>query len=322
MKKILSVILSILIVLSVGAAAFADGTEVRIGALKGPTSMGLVKLLDDAENGLSANEYEFTMAGSADEITPKFLKGELDIIAAPANLGAVLNSKSGGAVRMAAINTLGVVYIVEKGGSGITDVASLKGRTIYATGKGSAPEYALSYILSGNGLDISKDVTVEWKSEPTEVVALMATEDHSVAMLPQPYVTVASAQLEGLRIALDLTAEWDALGTDSRLITAGIFVRRDFAENNPAAVKAFLDEYAASASYVNENVKEASVLIEKYGIVKAAIAEKAVPFCNIVSITGNDMVAAADGYFRVLYDFNPASVGEKLPENDFYLIYE
>lgn len=323
MKKILAVMTVLALVL--GMICFANAEEkaaIRLGGLKGPTSMGMVKLLDDAENGLTKNSYEFTMAGSADELTPKILKGELDILAVPANLGAILSKNSGGAVQMLAVNTLGVIYIVEKGGETVQTIEDLRGKTVYATGKGSTPEYALTYLLSQHGLDVSTDVTVEWKSEPTEVVAQMATEEASVAMLPQPFVTVAAGQLENLKIALDLTKEWEALDNGSQFVTAGLIIRKEFAEANPDAVKTFLEEYAASTTYANEAPAEAAQLIEKYGIVKAAVAEKAIPYCNIVCIAGEDMKQMVSGYFEVLFAQNPKAVGGELPGDDFYLIYE
>ena len=186
-------------------------------------------------------------------------------------------------------------------------------KTVYATGKGSTPEYNLTYLLKSAGLDIEKDLTVEWKSEPTEVVALMKAQDQAVAMLPQPYVTVASTQVEGLRVALDLTAEWDKLDNGSRLVTAGIVVRREFAQQHPEA---------ASAQYVNEHVDEAAQLIEKYNIVKAAVAKKALPQCNIVCLTGEEMHSAVAGYLQVLSDLNPKAVGGQLPGEDFYYLNE
>ena len=323
MKKILAVMTVLALVL--GMICFANAEEkaaIRLGGLKGPTSMGMVKLLDDAENGLTKNSYEFTMAGSADELTPKILKGELDILAVPANLGAILSKNSGGAVQMLAVNTLGVIYIVEKGGETVQTIEDLRGKTVHATGKGSTPEYALTYLLSQHGLDVSTDVTVEWKSEPTEVVDQMATEEASVAMLPQPFVTVAAGQLENLRIALDLTKEWEALDNGSQFVTAGLIIRKEFAEANPDAVKTFLEEYAASTAYANEVPAEAAQLIEKYGIVKAAVAEKAIPYCNIVCIAGEDMKQMVSGYFEVLFAQNPKAVGGELPGDDFYLIYE
>ena len=323
MKKILAVMTVLALVL--GMICFANAEEkaaIRLGGLKGPTSMGMVKLLDDAENGLTKNSYEFTMAGSADELTPKILKGELDILAVPANLGAILSKNSGGAVQMLAVNTLGVIYIVEKGGETVQTIEDLRGKTVYATGKGSTPEYALTYLLSQHGLDVSTDVTVEWKSEPTEVVDQMATEEASVAMLPQPFVTVAAGQLENLKIALDLTKEWEALDNGSQFVTAGLIIRKEFAEANPDAVKTFLEEYAASTAYANEVPAEAAQLIEKYGIVKAAVAEKAIPYCNIVCIAGEDMKQMVSGYFEVLFAQNPKAVGGELPGDDFYLIYE
>ena len=323
MKKLIAMMLALALVLGMACAVNAEEkAAIRLGGLKGPTSMGMVKLLDDAENGLTKNTYEFTMAGSADELTPKILKGELDILAVPANLGAILSKNSGGAVQLLAVNTLGVIYVVEKGGETVQTLEDLRGKTVYATGKGSTPEYALTYLLSQHGLDINADVTVEWKSEPTEVVAQMATEESSVAMLPQPFVTVAAGQLENLRVALDLTKEWEALDNGSQFVTAGLIIRREFAEANPDAVKTFLEEYAASTAYANEAPAEAAQLIEKYGIVKAAVAEKAIPYCNIVCIAGEDMKQMVSGYFEVLFAQNPKAVGGELHGDGFYLISE
>ena len=300
--------------------ALFEGMEIRLGGMKGPTTMGMVKLLEDAEAGATVNDYDFTIAAAADELTPLLIQGKMDIAAVPVNLASVLYNKTEGALQMLAVNTLGVLYVVEKGGETVNSVADLKGKTIFATGKGTTPEYSLTYLLAQHGLTIGEDVTVEWKSEATEVVATMATMDNAVAMLPQPFVTVAGTQLEGLRVALDLTAEWNALDNGSSLVTGCLVVRREFAEANPEAVAAFLTEYAASTEYANTNPAETSVMVEKYGIVKAPIAEKALPKCNIVCLTGADMTAAAEGYLQVLFDQNPQAVGGALPGSDFWYI--
>lgn len=297
-----------------------EGMNVRLGGMKGPTTMGMVKLLEDAEAGTTVNDYDFTIAGAADELTPLLIKGEMDIAAVPVNLASVLYNKTEGAVQMLAVNTLGVLYIVEKGGETVNSVADLAGKTIFATGKGTTPEYSLTYLLAQHGLTIGEDVTVEWKSEATEVVGAMSGMDNAVAMLPQPFVTVAASQVEGLRVALDMTAEWEALDNGSSLVTGCLVIRREFAEANPEAVAAFLQEYAASTEFANTNPAEAGVMVEKYGIVKAAIAEKALPKCNIVCLTGADMTAAAQGYLQVLFDQNPAAVGGALPGDDFWYI--
>lgn len=334
MKKFVSLVLALVLALSLAACGQTKTTDpdpveetptekvtIRLGGLKGPTSMGMVKLLADAESGLTANDYTFTMAASAPDLTPQFIKGELDILAVPVNLGATLYANTDGGVALLAASTLGVLYIVERGDT-IQSLGDLAGRTLYATGKGTTPEYALTYLLAQNGLTLGKDVQVEWKSEPTEVVALMKAQDQAVAMLPQPYVTVASTQVEGLRVALDLTAEWDKLDNGSRLVTAGIVVRREFAQQHPEAVEGFLKDYAASAQYVNEHVDEAAQLIEKYNIVKAAVAKKALPQCNIVCLTGEEMHSAIAGYLQVLSDLNPKAVGGQLPGEDFYYLNE
>ena len=321
LKKILSVVLAAVLLLA-SAAVSAEGTEkatVRLGGLKGPTSMGMVKLLEDNENGLTANHYEFSLAGSPNDLTPALLKGDLDVLAVPVNLGAILFGKSGGAVQLAAVNTLGVLYIVEKGGETVQSLEDLKGKTLYATGKGSTPEYALAYLLAQHGIDINADLTVEWMSEHTEVVAKMAAAENAVALLPQPFVTVAAGQVENMRVALDLTKEWDSLDNGSQLITGGLVVRKAFAEENPEALAAFLEEYAASTAYTNERPAEAAQLIEKFDIIKAAVAEKAIPFCNIVCVTGDEMKGIVTGYYQTLFDQNPEAVGGAMPGDEFYL---
>ena len=299
-----------------------EETPVRVMALKGPTAMGMVQLMDSSEAGaVSGNAYTFTIAASADEVTPKLVQGEADIAAVPANLASVLYNNTEGQVQVLAINTLGVLYIVENGES-IQSVSDLAGKTIYASGKGSTPEYALNYILSGNGIDPEADVTIEWKSEHSECVAALAADEDGIAMLPQPFVTTAQTQNENLRVALDLTEEWDALQADaespSALLTGVVVVRTAFAAEHPEAVNAFLDSYQESVEYVNANIPEAASLIEKYDIVPAAVAEKALPYCNIAFIEGSEMQEKLSGYLSVLFDQNPVSVGGALPAEDFY----
>ena len=301
----------------------------KIAALKGPTAMGLVELMsrsdaanETAEGGEDAastgNTYEFTLAGSADEVTPALIKGDLDMACVPANLAAVLYGKTDGAVEVLAVNTLGVLYIVENGDA-VQSMADLKGQTIVAAGKGSTPEYALRYLLSENGIDPDNDVTIDWKSEHSECVAALASGQATIALLPQPFVTVAQTKIEGLRMALDLTEEWNKLDNGSGLITGVIVARRDVVEANPGAVDSFLQDYAASVEWVNANNADAAQLIAEYGIIEAApVAEKALPYCNIVCITGSEMKDKLSGYLQVLADAEPSSVGGALPGDDFY----
>lgn len=295
----------------------AGSSAIRIAGLKGPTSMGLVKLMNDSEEGKSSNSYEFTMAAAADEITPKLIKGDLDMAAVPANLASVLYSKTQGKVVVLNVNTLGVTYIVENG-KAINSVADLKGKTIYGTGKGSIPEYALRFVLKKNGIDPDKDVKLEWKSEPTEVVALMKQQKDVVAMLPQPFVTVAAGQVDNYRVALSVTDEWAKQDKDSKFITGVMVARKDFVEQNKDKVAAFLKEYEASIKFANENVEEAAKLVEKYDIVKAAVAKNALPKCNITFIAGDEMKSALSGFYKALFDLAPESVGGALPNEDIY----
>lgn len=299
-----------------------EKTVVRIAGMKGPTSIGLVRIMEDDSNGLAANDYEFTLAGAADEITPKLIKGELDIAAVPANLASVLYNKTEGEIQLLAVNTLGVLYIVSKGEE-INSLEDLRGKTILATGKGTTPEYTLRHILDKNGIDPDTDVTIDFKSEATEVVAAMAQSETAVAMLPQPYVTVASNKIEGLETVIDLNEEWEKINNDSGIVTGVVVVRREFAEANPEAVKNFLGEYYISILAVNNNADYAASLVVKHGIFdNEAVIAKAIPYCNITYIAGEYMKEPVGTYLGVLYEQNAQSVGGKLPEEDFYYIAE
>lgn len=293
---------------------------IRIGGLTGPTSMGMVQLMEAAETGEGALPYSFTIAGSADELIPKLVQGELDMAAIPANLASILYQNTNESICVLAVNTLGVLSIVEKGGESIHAICDLKGKTIYATGKGSTPEFTLRYLLSANGLDPDQDVSLSFHSEPTEVVSLLAANPTGITMLPQPFVTVAQQKVDGLRIAIDLTEAWDALQTDSALITGVMVARRDFVEANPALTTQFLSEYEASIHFSRENVVEAAALCEEFSIVKAAVAQQAIPRCNLIFLAGTEMKTALSGYLEVLYAENPASVGKALPDDGFYFL--
>lgn len=289
--------------------------KVRVAALKGPTAMGMVKLMEDSgEGSVNGNSYEFTVVGAPTEITPMLVKGEVDIAALPANLAAVIYNNTKGKVKVLAVNTLGVLYICENGNS-VSSIEDLKGKTIYSSGKGSTPEYALDYILEQNGLS---DLPIEWKSEHAECVAALLNDPDAVALLPQPFATTAIMKNPSIRIALDLNKEWDKVAPESALLTGVVVARTDFVEKEGAAVEKFLEEYGKSTAWVNEYVAESSLLIGNLGIVTAQVAEKALPYCNIVCITGPEMKERLSGYLEVLYNANAKSVGGVLPGEDFY----
>ena len=323
MKKLTSLLLSVVMLVSLLACGASAKTlsakTLRIAGLKGPTTMGLVNLLSMEKNGTAAMDYDLQLYGAADEIVPKLIKGNLDMAAIPANLAATLYQKTNGGIQVLAVNTLGVLYVVTTGDD-ITSVADLAGKTIYTTGKGTTPEYVLNYVLTQNGLTPGEDVTIEYMSEATEVLAAMqASSGYPVAMLPQPYVTTAQMQMEGLKVALDMTEEWDKVSPDSALVTGVVVARKEFVEQNEAAFNEFLEDYKASTEFVNANVDEAAALVAGYEIVpKEPIAQKALPECNITFISGADMKAKVSGYLKVLYDQNPEAVGGTLPDDAFY----
>ena len=322
MKKLTSLLLSAALMISLlacGAFAVKTKSGVRIAGLKGPTTMGLVNLLSMEEDGTASMDYDLQLYGAADEIVPLLMKGELDMAAIPANLAATLYQKTEGGIQAVAVNTLGVLYVVEKGGDTIQSMADLAGRTILSTGKGTTPEYVLRYLLTKNGLDPDKDVKIEYYSEASEVTAQMAaSKKDAIAVLPQPYVTAAQLKDSSLRVALDLTREWNKV-CDTQLITGVTVVRTEYAKENPDIVANFLRDYGKSIKAAQTDIAGTAALCEETGVVaKKAIAQKALPRCNIVYRVGDEMKADVNAYLKVLYDASPAAVGGKLPDANFY----
>ena len=302
-----------------GCGAKKDDTAVRVGAMSGPTAMSMVKIMDDAENGKASNNYEFSeLATDASAFVAPLTKGELDIACIPSNLASVIYNKTEGGIKVLATCNLGVLNVVERGDS-ISTISDLSGKTVYMTGQGAVPEYTVRYLVSQSGLDFDNDLMVIWCADTTEALSYINADENAVAVLPQPFVTAACAQVEDLRIALDLNSEWNALNNGCNIVTGVVVARKEFIDAHPQIIKDFIKEYEVSIGYTQSNTEDAAALIEKYGIVaKAPIAQKALPGCNLTFKSGSEMKDTLSGYLSILFEQNPASVGGSLPGDDFY----
>ena len=323
MKKIALLLVLSLLVLGVLTACqepapAPTAVTVRIAGMTGPTSMGLVKLAEDDANGTAQQDYSIkTTYAKGDEITPLLIKGELDMAALPANVAATLYQRTNGAIKVLAINTLGVVNIVEKGNS-VNNLADLAGKKIYAIGKGTTPEYGLRYLLAQNGVNYD-ELNIEWKSAATEILPLLKTEENAIAMIPQPFATAAQLQVEGLRVALDLNEEWKKLENGTQFVTGVLVARAAFIEEHPEAVATFLSEYEASIGWAKENPTAAAPLVVKYGIMdKEPLAKAALPHCNLQFIAGAELKTVLSGYLSTLNSLNSEAIGGALPADAFY----
>ncbi len=304
---------------SSATTAAAEPVNVRVGSLKGPTSIGLVAFMDKAaqdDSGLT-NTYEFTISGAADEIVPKVISGDLDIALVPANVASVLYNKTEGGVAALDVNTLGVLNVVT-GDASVASFEDLAGRTVYLTGKGTTPEYVMGYLLDKAG--ITDAVTLEFKSEAAEVVSALVADPAAVGILPEPYKTAALVKNEALSSPVSLTDVWDEHATDgSRLVTGVTIARSEFLQENPEAVEEFLAGQAQSVEDVNADSATWAQSVVDHGIIEAApVAQKAIPGCNLVCLEGSEMKSALSGYLGVLADYDASSIGGKLPEDDFY----
>ncbi len=300
-------------VLTIGEAS---DEVLRVGSLKGPTTMGLVNLMSEVESGAKSG-YSFEMQSQPDVIMSELVSGKLDIALLPANVAAVAYNKTNHGVSAIDINTLGVLYCVT-GDENIKSVKDLAGKTVLSTGQGASPEYVLNYLLEKNGVT---DCDVQFKSEATEIAALLKQDPAQIAILPQPFVTVATAQNDQLKVAFSLTDEWKSVSSDSKLLTGVTVVRNEVLENRAAEVDQFIADHQASTEKAATDVDATAELVAKYGIIaKAPVAKKALPNCNIVAIAGDEMKTDLAGYLQVLFDANPKSVGGTMPEDDFYYI--
>ncbi len=320
MKKIYR---KIVIIMMLAFALTGCGTtqkeivDTKVVALKGPTAMGMVKFMEGIEH------YNFSTITATDEVTAMLGKGKVDIAAIPANLASVLYKNTEGAVQVIALNTLGVLYIVENGDS-ITELEDLRGKTIIASGKGATPEMSLRYILVENGINPDEDVTIEWKTEQSECLSYVAANEGAIAMMPEPFITTGLLKNDNLKVQIDLTKEWndlqEGLETPSMMITGVVVARTEFIQEHPETIADFMKQYSESVAYVNENVEEAATTIGECGVVPYETAVVAIPNCNITYIDGEDMKNGLEGYLEVLFNQNPKSVGGTMPDEGFYYI--
>lgn len=296
-------------------------TMVNVVALKGPTGMSMVEIMDLAQKHESRNDYLFTVVGAPDEAVAMLTSGQADIIGVPTNLAATLYQKTNGNVQLLNINTLGVLYILERDGETLKSLEDLKGKTLYATGKGATPEYVINYLFTEQGLDPQKDLAIEYKSEHSELAALLAAGEIDYALLPQPFVTSVLQNNSAVRVALDITEIWEAVaGEENPLVMGATIVRKDFAENNPEAVVRFLEDLKSSTHFVNDSVEDAAALIGQFDIMPEPVAKQAIPQSNMVYIVGEEMKMAVETYLDILNQANPNSIGGQMPDDAFYFI--
>ncbi len=316
-NKIIATVLSAVISvgLMAGCAKKKDDTVVRVGSLKGPTTIGIVNLMDKASKGTSEGKYDFAMSAAPDEITAKIVSGDLDIALVPANLASVLYNKTEGGVTVIDINTLGVLYCVT-GDTSVTSIKNLAGRKVITTGQGATPEYSLRYLLEQNGIT---DCEIEFRSEATEVAAVLAEDPSQIAVLPQPFATVACAQNESIAVTFSLEEEWQLATGGLGMVTGVTVVRNEFLKAHPEAVKTFIKEHGESVNAANSDLDTTAALVVAQEIIgKEPLAKKAIPACNVVCMTGDSVKNNLAPYLEVLYNSDPKSVGGKLPGDEFY----
>ena len=316
MKK-LSVLLALLLVLSLSVPAVASAASaepVRVFTLNGTTGFGLAGLIAENKDGGASQEYSFSVETDASNVTAALVNGDCDIAALPTNAAAALYNKTEGKVQVIALNTLGVLYVVTDGSVEVSSIKDLEGQTVYAPAQN--PSFLFQALCDANGVKVTVDNSF---AQPAELNTAVTAGKVAIAVLPEPLLTVACSQNKDLKVVLDLTEEWDKVFTPGSLVQGCAVVRTAFAEEHPDAVAAFLKDYEASVQLLTDDVKTAAQCIEDAGIFqKAAVAEKAIPRCNICFITGEEMETQLAAFYDILKDAAPQSIGGAVPGSDFY----
>ena len=323
MKKIAKIV-CLMLVMALGLSLCAcnkpeenyQSVDMSVACMAGPTGIGMAQLMDAQKNGTAANNYTFTVGETADAFHAKFISGDIKIAAVPTNVAVKAYNKTEGKVRMLAVNTYGALTVLENGET-VKSIADLKGKTVYTTGKGQNPEYILQYVLGENNIDPAKDIEIIFAT-PDEVTAALVSGKTDIAILPEPKATAAITQKNTLRRAINLTDEWDEV-SDSQLMMGCVIALDSYVTENTAAVEKFLEEYKASIEFANTDPEQAGQMCEEGKIIpKAKIATACIPNCRLTYVDGQDMKDAITGYFKVLFDADPTSIGGKLPADDFY----
>ena len=354
MKKMIAILLALSLLLSLGACGTAEETQptteatevteapietteatteatetepeptdsanpMNVMVLNGTTGFGMANLMDASANGQTKVAYNFTVETDASNILAALINGSADIAALPTNAAATVYNKTQGGVQILALNTLGVLYLVTDGSVEISSMADLAGQTVYAPAQN--PTFIFQYLCQANGLT---DVTIDnTYAQPADLNTAVASGEVSIAVLPEPMVTVAKSKNPDLVVALDLTAEWDKIAPEGSLVQGCVVVRTAFAQEHPGVVADFLTEYGASIEGLLNDIEGTAAKIEATGIfAKAAVAAKAIPNCNICFITGAEMQEAMERFLGIMHSVAPASVGGAIPGEDFYCIIE
>ena len=331
MKRLLALTLALILALSLCACTGgqteetlahedtspADFTEIRVAVLNGTTGFGIAPLYSDIQSGNDHNmNAKIDFYADATLVAPLVIGGSVDIAAVPTNLAATLYNKTKGAIEVLAVNTLGVLYLIENGET-VKSLSDLAGKTVYLPGSGSNPEYILKTLLELSGL--TDKVTLDYTyATPDELTAALASGKASLGVLPEPKVTAAMTKNASLKVAVDFSKEWKSL-TGTELVQGCIIARKEFIDAHPVAVDNFLKAYEGSVNTLNSDPEKAAAAVVAAGIAaNENLVKNALPRCNVTYLVGDEMKNALNEFWGALYAQFPSSVGGALPDDGIF----
>ncbi len=293
--------------------------EVQIAFLRGPSAVSGIDMINNYDGQKDGMKITYSIEQAPDVLSQKLVEGKITAATLPTNTAANLYTKNGKYI-MAAMNTWGVMYVVTAGAE-INSWADLKGKEIDTSGKGSAADIVFQYLLKENGIDPEKDVTMKYASTPAEQAQLIAAGQSKISVLPEPWATTAVKKNPNAKVALDFQKEWTRInGESTPFAQTCLVVNAEFAKAHPDLLDKLLAAYATSMDWVNKNPAEAGKLVAARSDIglDAVVTKEAIPRCNIKYQNAADSRAAVDKCLEIMFKYNPASIGGKMPDDGFY----
>lgn len=306
-KRISAAFLALLMLFSLASCADNGGetkpeettsyvreNKTKLAVFNGVTSLGVAKLVKDR-----GYAYESSLYTDLSEVENLIKNGGADMAAVPVESAARLFNETKGAVKIIAVNNLGVLHLVT-GDESIKTLADLKDKTVYATGKGTAYEHIMNFIFEKNAISPK----VEYVATEAELVTLAIEGKADICIIPEPYATKVVFENTKMKRVIDLSDEWNKF-SEAPLVQGVIVARTEYIEQNPEYIEQFLFQNEISVNFLNENIDAgADMLYNGQYFSTFDLARECVPACNLYFMKGEEMKAAV----KVVYDVLPAEL--------------
>ncbi|MDX9846980.1 MAG: MqnA/MqnD/SBP family protein [Tenuifilaceae bacterium] len=289
---------------------------VTIATLKGPSAMGMIKLIDSL-NHTSDKRIRVEILNEPIQVRKMVIDGTADFAILPTTMAAILYNR-GIDYQLAAIPVWGTLYLFGTDTT-ITAWNMLRGKTINLMGKGMTPDVLFKHLLIENGINPDVDVRLDYRF-PTHIdlANAVAAGQAKLGVISEPLVSLVMERNSKIKAIFDLNAEWQKV-MDMPIAQTAFLVKGELANANKELVDRILKSYDYSTQWVNQNPDSAAHLIVKYDILPSVeVARKSIPRSNLYFSRVRSIRMEIESYLNVFYQMNPDIVGGRLPDENFY----